>query len=204
MTWFYSADYQNKSYTPKWLGNIATLILFIKYRSFSHISIFSGLFCLFVHLFPAFFSPPMHFRFNFSVFYNFLTVPRGCFTPIIHLPPAPVSLFLLIICALFLFSLSSLLFFLPSLPFLALFLQIFGAANQWLSKRGGGGGKGAECPAETSDRDFCWHIGKKEARKKGERGENWEEKKENCKREGGKGPLVISMKISPSTKTGTS
>ena len=31
--------------------------------------------------------------------------------------------------------------------------------------------------------NFCWPSGKKEARKKGKRGENWEEKKENCKRE---------------------
>ena len=34
--------------------------------------------------------------------------------------------------------------------------------------------------------NFCWPTGEKEARKKGERGGNWEEKKENCKREGGK------------------
>ena len=33
---------------------------------------------------------------------------------------------------------------------------------------------------------FCWPTGKKEARKKEKGGENWEEKKENCKREGGK------------------
>ena len=31
---------------------------------------------------------------------------------------------------------------------------------------------------------FCWRIGKKEARKKRKRGENWKEKKENCKMEG--------------------
>ena len=34
--------------------------------------------------------------------------------------------------------------------------------------------------------NFCWPTGKKEARKKGKRGENGEEKKENCKKEGGK------------------
>ena len=47
--------------------------------------------------------------------------------------------------------------------------------EQWRNRRGGAG------PG-----NFCWPTGKKEARKKGKRGENWEEKKENCKREGGK------------------
>ena len=49
------------------------------------------------------------------------------------------------------------------------------------------GGRGAECPPRDFwPGNFCWPTGKKEARKKGKRGENWEEKKENCKREGGK------------------
>ena len=39
-------------------------------------------------------------------------------------------------------------------------------------------------PRNFWPRNFCWPIGKKEARKKGKRGENWREKKENCKREG--------------------
>ena len=47
---------------------------------------------------------------------------------------------------------------------------------------GGGGSRGAECPPETSDREIFVDVsGKKEARKKGKRGKNWEEKKENCK-----------------------
>ena len=44
---------------------------------------------------------------------------------------------------------------------------------QWRN-RWGGRGQGAECPPP---RLLCWRIGKKEARKKGKRGENWEEKK---------------------------
>ena len=48
-------------------------------------------------------------------------------------------------------------------------------------------GGGAECPLETSD----WEISaelywERRGQEKGKRGENWEEKKENCKREGGK------------------
>ena len=53
----------------------------------------------------------------------------------------------------------------------------------------GGGGAGGRVPPPPRDfwpGNFCLRIGKKEARKKGKRGENWEEKKENCKREGGK------------------
>ena len=51
-------------------------------------------------------------------------------------------------------------------------------------------GRGAECPLRDFwPGNFCWPTGKKEARKKGKRGENWEEKKENCKREGGKWKL---------------
>ena len=42
------------------------------------------------------------------------------------------------------------------------------------------GGEGGTVPPKTSDRGkFCWPTGKEEARKKGESGENWEEKKEN-------------------------
>ena len=47
---------------------------------------------------------------------------------------------------------------------------------------GGGGAGGQSAPPETSDREiFATRIGKKEARKKGKRGENWEEKVENWK-----------------------
>ena len=43
--------------------------------------------------------------------------------------------------------------------------------------------------------NFCLRIGKKEARKKGKRGENWEEKKENCKREGWKLEMELGKVI---------
>ena len=47
---------------------------------------------------------------------------------------------------------------------------------------GGGGGRGAECPPRDFwPGNFCWRTGKKQARKKGKRGENWEEKVENLK-----------------------
>ena len=49
------------------------------------------------------------------------------------------------------------------------------------------GGRGAECPPETSEREISADVlGKKRQGKKGKRGENCEENKENCKREGGK------------------
>ena len=48
-------------------------------------------------------------------------------------------------------------------------------------------GRGAECPPETSDREIFADVsGKKRQGKKGKRGKNWEEKKENCKKERGK------------------
>ena len=51
----------------------------------------------------------------------------------------------------------------------------------------GGGGVRAECLPKTSDREISADLpGKKEGRKKGKRGENWEKKKENCEREGWK------------------
>ena len=56
---------------------------------------------------------------------------------------------------------------------------------QWGNRRGAGvfgGAGGAECPPETSDREiFADVLGKKRQRKKGKRGENWEEKVENWK-----------------------
>ena len=99
--------------------------------------VFSGLFCLFFlsscfffsNSFIAFLSPPFH------VFYNLLTVLRGCFTPIglIHLSQ---SLALLSLSFPFLlFSFSSFLF-LSSLLFLfSLSLQIFGAATAAMQHR---------------------------------------------------------------------
>ena len=56
--------------------------------------------------------------------------------------------------------------------------------KQWRNRRGGAGGKVP--PRDFWPGNFCWRIWKKEARKKWKRGENWEEKKENYKREGGK------------------
>ena len=48
---------------------------------------------------------------------------------------------------------------------------------QWRNRQGG-----AECPPRDFwPGNFCWRIGKKEAGKKGKRGENWEEKVENWK-----------------------
>ena len=46
---------------------------------------------------------------------------------------------------------------------------------------GGGGAGGQSAPRDFWPGNFCWRIGKKEARKKGKRGENWEEKVENWK-----------------------
>ena len=57
---------------------------------------------------------------------------------------------------------------------------------QWRNKRGGGGRGGRVLPRDFWQGNFCYPTGKKEARKKGERGENWEGRKENYKREGGK------------------
>ena len=50
------------------------------------------------------------------------------------------------------------------------------------------GGEGGVPPRDFWLGNFCWPNGKKEARKKGKRSENWETKKENwnCKRDGGK------------------
>ena len=59
---------------------------------------------------------------------------------------------------------------------------------QWRNRWGGGadgGAGGQSAPQRLLTRKFCWCIRKKEARKKGKRGENWE-KKENYKSEGGK------------------
>ena len=54
-----------------------------------------------------------------------------------------------------------------------------------------GGGGGQSAPRDFWLGNFCWSIGKKEARKKGKRGENWEEKTENCEGEGGKLELEV-------------
>ena len=57
-------------------------------------------------------------------------------------------------------------------------------------------GRGAECPPETSDREILADIsGKRRQGKKGKRGENWEEKKENCKRERGKLEMEVGKVI---------
>ena len=61
-----------------------------------------------------------------------------------------------------------------------------------------GRGRGQSAPLETSDREIFADVSgirKKEARKKGKRGENWEEKKENCEREGGKLELEVGKVI---------
>ena len=52
--------------------------------------------------------------------------------------------------------------------------------KQWRNRRGAGG---RVPPRDFWPGNFCLRIGKKEVRKKRKRGENWEEKKENCKRE---------------------
>ena len=65
-----------------------------------------------------------------------------------------------------------------------------------------GRGQGAECPPKTSDREIFADVSgkkrqgkKKEVRKKGERGENGEQKKENFKREGGKLLMAVGKVI---------
>ena len=63
--------------------------------------------------------------------------------------------------------------------------------RQWRNRQGAGG---QSAPRDFWSGNFCWRIGKKEARKKGKRGENWEEKKENCKREGGKLEMEVGKK----------
>ena len=54
-------------------------------------------------------------------------------------------------------------------------------SSQWRNRRGGGGRGGRVPLRDFWPGNFCWRIGKKEARKKGKRGENWEEKVENWK-----------------------
>ena len=59
-----------------------------------------------------------------------------------------------------------------------------------------GGGQGHFGPPQISDREiFADVAGKK---RQGKRGENWEEKKENCKREGGK----LEMEVGKVMKRG--
>ena len=55
---------------------------------------------------------------------------------------------------------------------------------------------GAECPTETSDREIFADVSGK--KKEGKKGENWEEKNENCKREGGK----LEMEVGKIIKSG--
>ena len=61
----------------------------------------------------------------------------------------------------------------------------------------GGWGQGAECPQRfLTGTFFADVLGKKEARKKKrKRGENWEEKKENCKTEGRKLEMEVGKVI---------
>ena len=50
--------------------------------------------------------------------------------------------------------------------------------NQWRNRRG----KGGRVPSRDFwPRNFCWRIGKKEARKKGKGGGNWEERRKIVK-----------------------
>ena len=49
--------------------------------------------------------------------------------------------------------------------------------TQWRNRQGG---RGQSAPPDFWPGNFCWRIGKNKERKKGKRGENWEEKKENC------------------------
>ena len=66
---------------------------------------------------------------------------------------------------------------------------------QWCQCSGVTGG-GAKCPPETSDWEiFAYISGKKRQGKKLKRGKNWEEKKENCKREGGKLEMEVGKVI---------
>ena len=60
---------------------------------------------------------------------------------------------------------------------------------------GGGGQGGRVPPRDFCPGKFCWRIGKKEAIEEGKRGENWEEKKENWKREGGKLEMEVGKVI---------
>ena len=63
------------------------------------------------------------------------------------------------------------------------------------SVTGGGRQGGRVPPRDFWPGNFCWRIGKKEARKKGKRGENGEEKKETFKREGGKLEMEVGKEV---------
>ena len=63
---------------------------------------------------------------SYGVLY-FLTVPRGCFTPMIHIPSFTLLLFFFL--SLFFFLLPSSLFLSSILFLFSIFLQIFGAAT---------------------------------------------------------------------------
>ena len=59
---------------------------------------------------------------------------------------------------------------------------IFSMCRQWRNRRGAGG---AECPPRLLTGKFLTYW-EKSGKEKMEKGENGEEKKENCEREGGK------------------
>ena len=63
------------------------------------------------------------------------------------------------------------------------------------------GGRGQSAPRDFWQGNFCWPTGKKRQRKKGKRGENWEEKKENFKREK-RGGVKLKMEGKKVTKSG--
>ena len=67
---------------------------------------------------------------------------------------------------------------------LYLYIALSTGVGQWHNRQGGQGGRVP--PRDLWPGNFRWRFRKKEARKNRKRGENWEEKKENCKREGGK------------------
>ena len=70
-------------------------------------------------------------------------------------------------------------------PVLPRLLRHYILIKVWRNRQGGGQGRGVP-PRDFWAGNFWWRIGKKEARKKGKRGEKWEEKKENCKKKKGR------------------
>ena len=79
--------------------------------------------------------------------------------------------------------------------FAAVAYIILSPTSGWSEVSGGGVLGGRVPPRDFWPGNFCWRIRKKEARKNGKRGENWEEKKENCKREGGKLEMEVGKVI---------
>ena len=78
-------------------------------------------------------------------------------------------------------------------------LHHFKQQSQWYLIDSGitGGEQGGRVPPQRllTGKFLLTYRGKKEARKKWKRGENWEEKKENCKREGGKFEMEVGKVI---------